>query len=109
MTYGRAEELTLLIHQLQEPARPTPRIAACPRVGELADRGQCLCTGGRSVGQFNPFLVQHGAGAEGKMKKIERHRPSSCFVYVPPLPSFCSTPQPRSFRRFKCEQMRQGK
>jgi hypothetical protein len=84
MTYGRAKELTLLIRQLQEPARPAPRIAACRRVGQLADRGQCLCTGGRSAGQFNPFLVQHGAGAEGKMEKIVRHGALQPLIHEPP-------------------------
>src|SRR5262249_33687423 len=76
MTYGRAKELTLLIRQLQEPARPTPRIAACPRVGQLADRGQCLFGGGRSVGHYTPSLARQGGGADPKVKKIVRHGPS---------------------------------
>src|SRR5262249_4893408 len=80
VTYGRAGELTLLIRPLPEPAPPTPRIAARPRVGQFADRGQCLCTGGRSVGQFNPFLVRHHAGAEGKVEKIMRHGPTLTFI-----------------------------
>src|SRR5262249_24672620 len=77
MTDRRAEEMPLLVRHLQEPARPTARIAAGVPVGQIANDGQCLGARGRSIGQLDPLLVRHLAATEGKMEKIARHGPSS--------------------------------
>src|SRR5262249_30083194 len=77
MTDRRAEEMPLLVRHLQEPARPTARIAAGVPVGQIANDGKCSGAPGRSIGQLAPLLVRHLAATEGKMEKIARHGPSS--------------------------------
>jgi hypothetical protein len=70
---GRAEELTLIVGHLQEPARPAPRIAADLAIGQVAYNCQRLLAGGRPVRQFNPFLVRQDAVSEVEMEEIKRH------------------------------------
>src|SRR6516164_1752130 len=70
---GRAEELTLIVGHLQEPARPAPRIAADLGIGQVAHDCQRLIAGGRPVRQFNPFFVRQDAVAEVEMEEIKRH------------------------------------
>src|SRR5215471_16791033 len=70
---GRAEELTLIVGHLQEPARPAPRIAADLAIGQVAYDCQRLLAGGRPVRQFNPFLVRQDAVSEVEMEEIKRH------------------------------------
>src|SRR5262249_48838567 len=70
---GRAEELTLIVGHLQEPARPAPRIAADLGIGQVAHDCQHLLAGGRPVRQFNPFFVRQDAVAEVEMEEIKRH------------------------------------
>src|SRR5262245_45585578 len=65
---GRAEELTLIVGHLQEPARPAPRIAADLGIGQVAHDCQRLLAGGRPVRQFNPFFVRQDSIAEVEME-----------------------------------------
>src|SRR5215831_5391160 len=95
MTDRGAEEMPLLVRQLQEPARPTARIAAGVPVGQIANHGQCLGAGGRSIGQLHPFLVRHLAATEGKMEKIAWHAPSSLVHAQTAEEPFCSAGETR--------------
>jgi hypothetical protein len=46
MTDRRAEEMPLRVRHLQEPARPTARIAPCPFLGQVANDRYRLGAGG---------------------------------------------------------------
>src|SRR5262249_11833911 len=73
VAYGRAEEPALFVRHLQEPARPAPWIAANRGIGKVAHGRQRLFASGRSVWQFDPFVIRQDAIAEAEMEEIERH------------------------------------
>jgi hypothetical protein len=95
MTDRRAEEMPLRVRHLQEPARPTARIAPCPFLGQVANDRYRLGAGGGSIGQFDPFLVRHLAATEGKMEKIAWHAPSSLVHAQTAEEPFCSAGETR--------------
>jgi hypothetical protein len=59
---GRAEELTLIVGHLQEPARPAPRIAADLGIGQVAHDCQRLLAGGPTGSAIQPLLRPAGRG-----------------------------------------------
>ena len=73
---GKTQELTPVVDDLQEPARPTSWIAADLRLGKVSDHRQRLIAGGGPARQFDAFVVGQEALSEAEMEKVAGHGPS---------------------------------